>query len=135
MIPNGGADLTSITASVRPSRTYALRFDGEGEGRLCGSTDGAEALRQAIFLRLSTERGKYLMYSAAYGVSLGDLLGKPVSLAIPEIRYRIEEALLQDDRIESVSDFDFQADKGKVTCFFTVNSRFGQIRAEKEVTV
>jgi Protein of unknown function (DUF2634). len=43
--------------------------------------------------------------------------------------------LTQDSRITGVDDFSFNANKGKVHVSFTVNTIFGEIEAEKVVTI
>ncbi|MEN7953486.1 DUF2634 domain-containing protein [Clostridioides difficile] len=54
---------------------------------------------------------------------------------MPELERRIKEALIQDDRVENVDNFEFQNVKGKVHCKFTVHSKYGNIKAEKVVSV
>lgn len=46
---------------------------------------------------------------------------------------RISEALLQDDRIESVEDFQMEEGRNSITATFVVHSIFGTI--EQEVTI
>ena len=79
-----------------PSRSFRLR---EETGRVGGSVDGLDAVRQSVRLILSVERYHWLIHSWQYGVELSDLFGKPLSYALPEIERRIREALLQDDRV------------------------------------
>ncbi|MFN1894373.1 hypothetical protein ACK2FO_20760 [Clostridioides difficile] len=46
------------------------------------------------------------------------------------------EALIQDDRIENIDNFEFQNIKGKVQCrVFSSYSKYGNIKAEKVVSV
>ena len=70
-----------------------------------------------------------------YGVELNDLIGEPISFVIPELERRIKEALIQDDRVENVDNFEFQNIKGKVQCRFSVHTKYGNIKAEKVVSV
>ncbi|MGO0862332.1 DUF2634 domain-containing protein, partial [Clostridioides difficile] len=88
-----------------------------------------------IFLILNTERYQHLIYSWHYGVELNDLIGEPVSYVIPELERRIKEALIQDDRIENVDNFEFQNVKGKLHCNFVVHTKYGNLNAEKVVSV
>ena len=63
-----------------------------------------------------------------------DLYGEPVSWVCPELERRITEALTWDDRINSVSDFDFDlSKKGIVHVSFVVNTIFGDIKTERTV--
>ena len=72
------------------------------------------------------------LYSRNYGIEIKDLLGKPISYVCAVIKGRIEEALLIDDRIESVTDFVITKGKGSVLVAFTVVSSMGDVKIEKE---
>ena len=64
------------------------------------------------------------------------LYGEPISYVCPELERRITEALTWDDRIEDVSDFEFDTSvKGIVHASFIVHTVFGDIDAEKEVNI
>ncbi|HCQ6376326.1 DUF2634 domain-containing protein [Clostridioides difficile] len=139
MIPSDNVDydiedVSIINFNVRqePSKTFKLNME---RNKVDGICDDVEALKQTIFLTLNTERYQHLIYSWNYGVELNDLIGEPISYVIPELERRIKEALIQDDRIENVDNFQFENIKGKVHCKFTVYSRYGNIKAEKVVSV
>ena len=91
-----------------------MNIDGE---RITGTmTDDIEAVKQAIYKILNTERYQYPIYSWNYGVELADLFGKPIAYVLPEIPRRIKEALVADDRIIDATAFELSHDKrGK--CF------------------
>ncbi|MFQ4258691.1 UNVERIFIED_CONTAM: DUF2634 domain-containing protein [Clostridioides difficile] len=127
-------DVSIINFDVRqePSKTFKLNTE---KSKIDGICDNVEALKQTIFLTLNTERYQHLIYSWNYGVELNDLIGEPISYVIPELERRIKEALIQDDRIENVDNFQFENIKGKVHCKFTVYSKYGNIKAEKVVSV
>jgi hypothetical protein len=112
-------------------RTY--RMDHEAK-RILGYVDGLEAVRQAAFKILSTERYQYIIYSWDYGIETLDLYGEPVSYVCPELERRITDALTQDSRITEVVDFEFETtEKGKLCAAFTVNTVYGALQMEKEV--
>ncbi|EGT3850580.1 DUF2634 domain-containing protein [Clostridioides difficile] len=127
-------DVSIINFDVRqePSKTFKLNIE---KNRVDGICDDVEALKQTIFLILNTERYEHLIYSRNYGVELNDLIGEPISYVIPELERRITEALIQDDRIENIDNFEFQNIKGKVQCRFSVHTKYGNIKAEKMVSV
>ena len=127
-------DVSIINFDVRqePSKTFKLNIE---KNRVDGICDDVEALKQTIFLILNTERYEHLIYSRNYGVELNDLIGEPISYVIPELERRITEALIQDDRIENIDNFEFQNIKGKVQCRFLVHTKYGNIKAEKVVSV
>ena len=99
-------------------------------------TDDLEAVKQAIYKIINTERYKFLIYSWNYGIELEDLFGKPIPYVLPEIPRRIKEALTQDDRIDDVLGFDLSYDrKGNVLAKFTVVTIYGSVEIEKVVNV
>lgn len=133
MIPQIQDDLKQgFTIKEVPSRTFKMNPERE---IISGRIDELEAVKQAIYLILSVERYEYLIHSWNYGVELKDLFGQPVSFCLPEIKRRISEALLQDDRITAVDDFDFDVEKGEVTAIFTVTTIYGHVEAKKEVVI
>lgn len=129
-----GTTLSVSVTTARANKTYRMDIDAE---RIRGTiTENLEAVRQAVYKILNTERYRFIIYSWNYGVELADLFGKPIPYVLPEIPRRITEALTQDDRIESVTDFDLSYTKrGAVLAKFTVHSVYGDIDAEKEVSV
>ena len=102
---------------------------------IIGTIDEIQAVEQAVFLILNTERYEWLIHSWDYGVELHNLIGKDVEYCIPEIERRVREALLQDDRITAVQNFEFTVNKKKVLTTFTVVSIFGEINAELGVEI
>ena len=131
MLPESGDLLNmELEIAVLPSKTY--RIDG---GRICKMTDGQEAVRQAVYCILNTERYDWLIYSWNYGVELKNLFEKPVGYIKSMFKRRIKEALMQDDRITDVTDFTFQVSGRKVSAEFLVHTALGDIAANKEVQI
>ena len=115
----------------QPSFTYKMQTD---TNLVRGYTDGLEAVKQAIFKIIMTERYQYIMYSWNYGIELQDLFGEPVTYVCPELKRRISEALLWDERIRSVDNFAFDfPEKGIVHVEFLVHTIFGDMKMEREV--
>ena len=134
MIPSVSNLLTTdLEVTTQPSYSHKMYIDGN---YINGTCKNLEEVKQAIYKILNTERYQYIIYSWNYGVELADLIGEPISYVCPEIERRITEALLQDDRIESVSDFEFDISKKKeVVCTFVVHTIFGALDEEKVVNV
>jgi len=135
VIPSN-AKLMNMTFEVveQPTKTY--RMDLQTGKNIRGHTDGLEAMKQAIFKILSTERYRYLIYSWNYGIELSDLFGMPVSYVCPELERRITEALTRDSRIKSVTDFTFDSpQRGVLHTTFTAHTIFGDVAAEKTVDI
>lgn len=132
MIPAYEDDLKQeFTFETLPSKTFRMNTNG----LITGTIDQREAVKQAVFLILNTERYEWLIHSWDYGVELHNLIGKDRDFCIPEIERRIREALLQDDRITAVENFEFTVNKNKVLTTFTVVTIFGDIETEQEVEI
>lgn len=121
-----------IEVTSYPSKTYKLNIEAE---TISGTADGIEAVKQAVYKILSTERYEYIAYSWNYGLYTLDLIGEDPDYVCAELERRISEALTADDRIESVDNYEFDVQENKVKCSFVVNSTYGTISAEKVVDV
>lgn len=132
MIPTINNILSAdIEIETQPSLNYKMIFN---KNSIVGTVDELEAMKQVIFKILSTERFQYVIYSQEYGIELQDLFGEPLSFVCAELEDRITDALIQDDRIESVSDFDFSLErKNEVLVTFMVHTIFGDVKAERKV--
>lgn len=130
MLPSDYNDglVNDFTVVTQPNLTYAISFDG----KICsGKIDGIEAIKQAIILILNTERFEYDIFSWNYGVELKELNGKPKSVFIQaKIQKAICEALLTDDRILKVENFEFKKIKKGLTVSFDVKTIKGDIKTE-----
>lgn len=136
MIPNINILATTIEEVEIPSKTYKIEVtNDEKDDRLIGYTDDLNAIQQAIYLILNTERYQFPIYSWNYGVELVDLIGKPMPYVMSEIPRRIKEALTQDSRITNVRDFEFEKTKRALHVTFVVDTVVGEVSSELEVTV
>lgn len=134
MIPqnNNISFSVDIVTTKQPNKTYRMDIDKE---KIAGNTDEREAIKQAIYKILNTERYQYVIYSWDYGIELQDLFGEPLPYVYPELERRITEALTWDDRIHSVTDFEFSNRKGEVLAKFICHTDYGEIEAEKAVRI
>lgn len=114
-----------------PSRTYHLDLNSN---IISGMTDGLEAVKQSVYHRLGIERYQYPIYSWEYGLQTYDLYGKPMPYVMPEIKRRIKEALLKDDRITQVDGFSFAHEGTKLLVNFTVQSNVGAFQTQLVLT-
>lgn len=130
MLPLSDKDILQIDKSTEPSNTFFIDFE---KGRIYGFVDEKEAVKQAIMLILNTERYKFLIYSWNYGVELEELIGTHPDIVEDEVERLISEALLQDDRITAVYDFEFSRNKDTLLVSFKVDSIYGDIDIETEV--
>lgn len=164
MIPTNGNEteedelLNDFVITEEPSLTYAMsilknvefdksetmqknvpfRFRAQGNNKkphFIGRFDDIEAVQQAIIKILNTERYEYEIYSWDYGIELADLFGKSMPYVMSEIKSRITDALMADDRISLVDNFKIErAGKKALHCSFTVHTvQNDEIEIEGEV--
>lgn len=117
-----------------PTNTFKIDFN---RNRVINLFDGIEALKQAIYKILMTERYKYAIYDWKYGIEIEDLIGMPKGYVKVEIERRIKEALLQDDRIEDVYNFTFLdlSEKNALEVKFFIKSIFGVFNIDWRVDI
>lgn len=133
MIPSTNSVLsTELKVERQPTKTYKFNIENNTINGFC---DNLEAMTQVVYKILNTERYKNIMYSWNYGIELLDLFGEPINYAVSELKRRITEALVQDDRIQSVDNFEFKTDRRTVNMTFVVHTIFGDIQSEKVVNV
>lgn len=114
------------------TKTYKLNLNSK---RVNGWVDGLEAVEQAIYKILNTERYTNLIYSWNYGSELISLIGETKTAIYPELKKRITEALLQDDRVLSVDSFTFATDRKAVSVTFSVCTSEGELEIRKVVNI
>lgn len=133
MIPTVNNELQSNLKIVKqPNKTYKLDINNEF---IDGFVDDLTAIEQAIYKILNTERYEYIIYSWNYGSEISKLFGEPIPFVYSELERFLSEALLQDDRIMKVENFEFNSIKNSVSVRFTVFTTEGDLRIEKVVKI
>lgn len=135
MIPSDYINLSNTFETVTyPTRTY--KFDMENK-RIIGYTDKLDAMKQAIYKILRTERFEYIIYSWNYGIELIELMDKLYPYIYSVLEEHITEALMQDDRIMKVYNFVFTRNKSKrdLLVTFNVDTTEGNLVIEREVQI
>ena len=118
---------------IYPSYTYKLDMEN---GRVQGMTDELDAVRQAVYKMLYTDRYSEIIYDEHYGCDLYVLRGTAIDYAELITPTYIEDCLLQDDRIEAVEDIKIETiDIDTLFVSFTVQTIFGNTREQVEVKV
>lgn len=131
MIPQNAIESIEIIER-QPDFSRGIDFD---KSLLAGFVDTLDAVAQAAYKILSTERFEHAIYSWGYGIELSDLIGTQPDYAIPQIEKRIREALLMDDRIVGVSEFIFIRKKETIAVSFVINTIYGDVESSKEVNI
>lgn len=131
MIPKGLIDVKlTIQNTIEQTRTYKL-----SETNIQGFTDYLGALEQHIYKVLSTEKYEFPIYSFNFGIELESLIGRDPAYVKVELKRRIKDCLLQDNRITNVENFKLTNTGDEVLCTFDVISIYGEIEITKEVNV
>lgn len=118
---------------VIPTLTYKMNLFGD---IISGNIDNLDAMTQAIYKILNTERYQYPIYSWNYGIEIKDLFGKPKNYCRVELTKRIEEALLQDERILAVESFSFiDVNRETLAVTFIAKTIYGNTTIHKEVKI
>ncbi len=134
MIPLSDVDFNgNIVVEKQPSLSYKMKHEKE---RIENTVDGIEAIKQMVYKTLMTDRYKYEIYTWNYGFEFDDLIGKPKEFVKAELPRRIEDALIIDDRVDEVTDFEFvDIDKITLGLKFTVKTTFGDVSFDWEVKI
>lgn len=115
-----------------PSYTYNIN---RNTNRISGYIDGKDAIIQAVFLILQTERYESIIYNWYYGSELDTLIGQNRDYVASELQRIIREALTEDDRINEVSDFIIEFKDDIASIEFVVESNVGDITINWEVNI
>lgn len=114
------------------SYTYNIN---RNTNRISGYIDDKDAIIQAIYLILQTERYESMIYNWYYGVEFDGLIGKQRDYVASELQRVIREALTEDDRILEVSNFEITYTEDSALIVFLVETNIGDITVEWEVNI
>lgn len=126
-----GLAIEDTLLTSQPSLTWYV--DQESK-RIQGTADGEVAVRQAVEIILNVERFRWQIYRPSSGVQLQELVGHDPAYVASELRRRVEEALLMDDRIIGISKFTYSVSGDILTADITVDTVYGQQEFKVEVT-
>ena len=122
-----------LPQQARSSRSHKMEIETDV---IHGTVEELEAVKQAVYKILNTERYQFPIYSHDFGVEIMDLYGKPLPFVCAELERRIGEAVVQDDRVLSVENFSFnRGEKNKLMVTFMVKCIFGDFASGKAVDV
>ncbi|QRV09735.1 DUF2634 domain-containing protein [Bacillus velezensis] len=125
-------DFEDDSEAIETSRTYRIDFEN---GRITNELiAGLEAIKQFVYMALHTERYSYSVFSHDIGNELQEVLSDNETtdaykkMEIPRL---IEEALIYDDRISSVTDFEIDKSGDRFTVSFIVETDEGTLEIEE----
>lgn len=131
-LPQGATLPTNITAQRQPSRTWYIN---KTKNRIEGEADGLAAVHQAVEIILNTERFRWQIFKPSSGVQWDGLIGQDPGYVGANLLRRIREALLMDDRVRDVTDFDFTVSGDILSATMTVNTVYGDTKTTVEVNL
>lgn len=131
MIPSGLNPLVAVVGNNEVTRTYKVDTYNK---RIVGTTDGIEAIEQAILKNLDTERYSYVIYSPNYAIELVKYIGKDFDFIKADLQRALEECLLVDNRIYAIANLKIeQIGLDAMTISFDAETAEGVLNIKKEV--
>lgn len=118
---------------VKMPKEYGINFQ---TGQLTGKiVEGLEAIKVWIWLCMHTERFRHAIYSADYGTSLEQYIGHMLSEEYinTDCESEISDALLINEYIESIEDFEAVRNSDSLNISFRVVTKFGSIEVDENV--
>lgn len=118
---------------VKMPKEYGINFQ---TGQLTGKiVEGIEAIKVWIWLCLHTERFRHAIYSADYGTSFEQYIGHVLSdeYINTDCESEISDALLINEYIESIEDFEAIKDGEHLRVSFRAVTKFGNIEVDENV--
>ena len=128
----------STTTSKSIPREYKYDFVERKIALVNGSpqwVEGLEAIKIWIYKPLRTQRGYYMAYTFNYGQDYEDLIGSGLSVAAlkSEVKRMTEEALLDNECILKLENFDAVISKDKIQISFIAVTTYGNVTMEVNV--
>lgn len=131
VLPTSTLDIsTGIQKQQSPSLTWGIDHDTQ---RIVGTVDLLSAVKQAVSVYLNVQRFEWSIFKPYTGSEFSDLLGLPSGYVGAELQRRIQDALLVDDRITGISNFEYTLEENALRAEFTVNSVYGDFETAMEV--
>ena len=128
---------SSATSKSIP-REYKYNFNERKIALVNGSpqwVEGLEAIKIWIYKTLLTQRGYFMAYTFNYGQDYEDLIGSGLSVSAlkSEVKRMTEEALLDNECILKLENFDAVISKDKIQISFIAVTTYGNVTMEVNV--
>lgn len=121
------------TKVIEVPREYGIDFN---TGQLTGKiVEGLEAIKVWIWLCMHTERFRHAIYSSDYGTALDQYFGHVLSdeYINTDCESEISDALLINEFIESIEDFEAVRNSDTLNIKFKVVTKFGSLEVDESV--
>ena len=124
LLPEMG-DLSPVIIPKEHQSSRSYRLDLERK-RIVGNIDEQEAVNQAIEKRLRTVSDAHQIYGdSGYGIATEYLIGQDRFIVEAELKRRIIESLMADDRVVKVHSIRFSGGLDDLHASFIVDTIFG----------
>ena len=131
VLPTSSINITGgVNFQTQPSLSWYINKE---TNRIEGTVDGQAAVRQAVEIILNVERFRWQIYRPYSGMEWDGLIGQDPGYVGAELQRRVIDALTVDDRVTSISDYDYTVDGSSLSAVFTVNTVYGSIAESLEV--
>ena len=108
VLPENSIDLSGgVEFVAQPSLTWKI---DRAAGRIAGTCDGYDAVKQAVEIILNVERYRWQIYQPASGMQWDELVGQDAGYVAAELQRRLQDALLTDDRITGLKNYEYSID-------------------------
>lgn len=132
VLPTGGTIQTGVEFRQNPDLTWGINKTTQ---RIEGTVTGWQAVRQAVEIILHVERFRWQIYRPYSGMQWEGLIGQDPGYVAAELQRRITEALLMDDRVRGISDFNYTVSGDRLSASLTVNTVYGSFETGVEVNL
>ena len=120
-----------VTFTRYPIQEWILNEESRQLGDVEQSVD---AIAQDLKFALATERNKYPIMGSNFGVEFLDLIGQDRAYVRAQLKKRISDALSIDDRVNSISSFEFTyPDANSIAISFIVETKLGNVKMSTEI--
>ena len=131
-LPQGGTLPPQVEITSQPGRTWYI---DKSTNRIRGECDNWLAVRQAVEIILNVQRFRWQIYTPYSGMDWRNLIGNGPGYVAAELQRRVREALLMDDRVLDIRDYQYTIEDDMLTASFTVVTVYGDIPQTAEVTL
>ena len=131
-LPQGGTLPPIVSVASLPTLTWYINKD---TNRIQGTVDGYNAVVQAIQIILNVERFRWQIYSPYSGMQWRGLIGEDPGYVGAELQRRIRDALMMDDRVTGIRDFQYTVVDDTLTASLTVLTVYGDVQTTTEVNI
>ena len=131
-LPQGGTLPPIVSVASLPTLTWYINKD---TNRIQGTVDGYDAVAQAVQIILNVERFRWQIYSPYSGMQWRGLIGEDPGFVGAELQRRIRDALMMDDRVTGIQNFQYTVVDDTLTASLTVLTVYGDVQTTTEVNL